>query len=248
MLKVEQILDYFRNDLIIAFLVLAVVSFGGAIFIALMSFCFDKILKNNLFLLHKIKLRNIFVDEKHTKPELRHQIVSIFLSGILGYGLVFLVVWLKLDRLYYDIYEFGFIWLGLNLVIMFALADLYLYIVHRFLHTRIFYKIHQNHHSFVLISVFSAYSFSVIELAIHTWFLAFFIILFPTNLFNILIFTVVTVVYNFYLHCGYEFSGFRFPFNFLNTATLHQSHHTEYKYNYGFYTNIWDRLFGTFRK
>ena len=31
----------------------------------------------------------------------------------------------------------------------------------------------------------------------------------------------------------------------MNTATSHNQHHRTYRYNYGLYTLIWDRLFGT---
>ena len=34
----------------------------------------------------------------------------------------------------------------------------------------------------------------------------------------------------------------------LDTSLFHTRHHTERECNYGFYTPIWDRLFGTLRK
>jgi len=38
----------------------------------------------------------------------------------------------------------------------------------------------------------------------------------------------------------------RFPiFKYLGTSTFHAEHHEHLNYNYGFYTLIWDKLFGT---
>jgi sterol desaturase/sphingolipid hydroxylase (fatty acid hydroxylase superfamily) len=133
---------------------------------------------------------------------------------------------------------------------MILTSDLYIYLLHKLLHYKpLFTKIHIVHHKSIRVNVFSSYSLDVIESVSYTLFLAIFIFLIPTNIWNFLLFMFLTVIYNFYIHSGYEFlSNNKFPINYLNTAALHKVHHTEHDYNFAFYTNIWDRIFGTYKK
>mgnify|MGYP001954433491 CR=1 FL=1 len=54
-----------------------------------------------------------------------------------------------------------------------------------------------------------------------------------------------------YVHCGYEFAPrwwYKLPFTkWIITPMYHDQHHQYFTCNYGAYTSIWDRLFGTLR-
>ena len=193
---------------------------------------------------------------EQSKFEFWQQIKSIFWSIFFGYGAVFLVILLGKSKIYYD---FGksfvdFIWLILTIPLMILMADLYIFTIHFILHFKnfggVFWQIHKIHHKSIHTNVFSSYSLDVVESVLYTFFLAIFIYFVPTHFANFVLFMIITVIYNFYIHSGFEILpsnlNQKTPFKFLNTATLHQIHHRKHGYNFAFFTNIWDRIFGTF--
>ena len=58
-----------------------------------------------------------------------------------------------------------------------------------------------------------------------------------------------SLAYNVYGHLGYEvmprFIARSRIGSWLNTSAYHNQHHRTYRYNYGLYTVIWDKLHGT---
>ncbi|MEO0755212.1 MAG: sterol desaturase family protein, partial [Pseudomonadota bacterium] len=75
------------------------------------------------------------------------------------------------------------------------------------------------------------------------------IVIMPLHVTALLVAGFLSLIYNVYGHLGYEVMPrfvARSPIgSWLNTSAYHNQHHRTYRYNYGLYTVIWDRLHGT---
>jgi Delta7-sterol 5-desaturase len=236
-------MNKFWLEYLVFFEFLGGISLLGMLFVTLTTFILSRILQNS----PNTKIEKNFPGEKQSKFEFWQQLKSVFLSIFVGYGAVFWLIWQNYSKIYYhfNFSIWSLIWFLASFPLMILLADLYIYAIHRTLHASVFWQIHRIHHKSVRVNVFSSYSLDILESVLYTLFLGIFITIFPTHIINFLTFMTLTVIYNFYIHSGHEFLP---PvFIFLNTASLHQVHHTKHDYNFAFYTNIWDRIFGTFK-
>ncbi len=230
---------------IVYIFVLAII---GTITVTFSTYVLQKLLQSSWFLPFKVKLNPREPNRAQYKHEVIAQLKSVFLSILIGYGAVLYIIFYGYSKLYYNFEEYSIWWLILTVPAMVILSDLYLYILHRSLHSKLFYnRIHLVHHRSIRVNVFSSYSLDVIEAVAYTLFLAIFIFFSPTHILNFILFMGLTVVYNFYIHSGWEILPTSNSLvKALNTATMHHLHHIKHDYNFGLYTSLWDRLFGTY--
>jgi Delta7-sterol 5-desaturase len=139
----------------------------------------------------------------------------------------------------------SFIWL-------FFLHDAYFYLIHRLMHwPKIFNVIHLVHHRSTNPSPWTAYAFHPIEALLEAGIIPLAAFLFPVHVGLFSLFMLFQIVYNIYGHLGYEFWPRSLASHWLgkwiNTGVAHNQHHKMFKGNYGLYTLIWDRIFGTLR-
>lgn len=128
--------------------------------------------------------------------------------------------------------------------------DLWFYAVHRLLHTRWLFKVvHSVHHRSVEVNPFSSYSFHVVEALLITCWVIPVVLLLPIPLPVIMAAQVIGLLNNVMAHLGHELLPHwwtRAPIlRWSNTATFHALHHERFKGNYGLFSRVWDRLFGT---
>jgi sterol desaturase/sphingolipid hydroxylase (fatty acid hydroxylase superfamily) len=73
----------------------------------------------------------------------------------------------------------------------------------------------------------------------------------PVHRSHILIFFLLSIIYNIYGHLGWELYPKGFSKNWfgkwINTSVNHNQHHKYFKGNYGLYFLFWDRIMGTIR-
>ena len=140
----------------------------------------------------------------------------------------------------------------LTVVPIFIIHDFYFYWAHRLRHhPKLFKTIHKVHHLSTNPSPWTAYAFHPIEAVIETLIIPILVFTVPTHPFIIVLFMIFQIIYNVYGHLGYEL----FPAGFhktglgkyVNTSVAHNQHHKKFHGNYGLYTLVWDRLFGTIR-
>ena len=131
-----------------------------------------------------------------------------------------------------------------------AFNDLWFYGVHRLLHTRWLFKhVHSVHHRSVDVSPFSSYSFHFVEAILLTGWIVPMLLLVPVPMPVLAVVQVVGLLNNLMAHLGYELLPrwwARTPLlRWSNTATFHSLHHTRFNGNYGLFSRVWDRVFGT---
>ncbi len=141
----------------------------------------------------------------------------------------------------------------LDAITLVLIIDLAMYGLHRLAHAPPFYRLlHTLHHRFeeptslTLFSLhpFETLSFGVLWLCILSFYSA--------SIAGILLYLTFNVVFGVIGHCGVDpFPSWwsKHPIcKLMATGTFHVSHHRKEASNFGFYTTIWDRLFGTFRE
>lgn len=177
-----------------------------------------------------------------------------FLSIII-FTLVLIAVVLANQRLgffqvYRDIGQFGWLWFGLSIPTAVLIHDFYFYWTHRFMHLPgVFERVHRVHHLSTNPSPLSAFAFHPIEAIIEAGAVVMIVSLIPIHPVALGLTMLYSILTNVMGHLGYELlprglAGNRW-LNWINTATSHNQHHRSFTSNYGLYTLLWDRLFGT---
>jgi len=140
-----------------------------------------------------------------------------------------------------------------SLGLMFILHDFYFYWMHRIMHHPKLYRyIHKVHHTSTNPSPWTAYAFHPLEAIIEAGIITLIAFTIPAHRSAIAIFFIFQIIYNVYGHTGYELWPKNFHKTwigrFVNTSVAHNMHHKKFHGNYGLYTLLWDRVFGTIRK
>jgi sterol desaturase/sphingolipid hydroxylase (fatty acid hydroxylase superfamily) len=142
-------------------------------------------------------------------------------------------------------------WL-LQFIIAVLLADLMVYITHRFLHqSKHFWKIHLIHHTSTHMNLFTSSRTHPLN-AFITYFFEFGILMllgFDQHI--ILTWSCFMSINGLFQHCNVDLK-FGILNRFVSTAELHRIHHStnkqDFNYNFGTTTSIWDQFFGTYKE
>jgi sterol desaturase/sphingolipid hydroxylase (fatty acid hydroxylase superfamily) len=153
-------------------------------------------------------------------------------------------------QIYRDVGDHGWAWLVASVPIAILIHDLYFYWAHRFMHLPgVFERVHKVHHLSTNPSPLSAFAFHPVEAMIEASAIVVIAVLMPIHPLALIAVGLYSIVTNVMGHAGYELlprglADHRL-LGWLNTATSHNQHHRTFGYNFGLYTLIWDRLFGT---
>lgn len=75
------------------------------------------------------------------------------------------------------------------------------------------------------------------------------LIVHPFNLYAMILYLIVNVLFGMLGHLGIEPLPEKLRkapvLKYIGTSTFHHQHHRDVEHNFGFYTSVWDRLFGT---
>lgn len=154
---------------------------------------------------------------------------------------------------YENISEYGWAYAILAFPLMLLMHDTYFYWTHRLMHhPKIFKLFHLTHHKSNNPSPWAAYAFHPLEAIVNSMIFVIFLFTIPVNSIHLMLFFIISLVYNVYGHLGYELYGRGFNNHWvgkwINTSVSHNMHHQYFKDNYGLYFTIWDRLMGTLNK
>ena len=137
-----------------------------------------------------------------------------------------------------------------DVVVLLLAMDVAMYFLHRLAHLRwILPWMHQTHHDFdrprpldlFVLNPFECVGFGSLWLCL--------IAVYDASWLGMSIYLALNVAFGTLGHLGVEVFPVwwtRTPgLRHITTSTFHAQHHAEADYNYGFYTTVWDRLFGT---
>ncbi|MEO0548427.1 MAG: sterol desaturase family protein [Pseudomonadota bacterium] len=188
-----------------------------------------------------------------TRAQILREIGYSVLSVLVFMAVVGAIVALTLagmTQLYTEASAYGWFWFWLQIPIVLLIQDWYFYWMHRVSHMKPFYeRVHKTHHLSTNPSAFAAFAFHPYEAFLEIAIFFVLIIVMPLHVTALLVAGIMSLTYNVYGHLGYEVMP-RFIANspigyWLNKSAYHNQHHRTYRYNYGLYTVIWDRLHGT---
>lgn len=137
-----------------------------------------------------------------------------------------------------------------DVLVLFLAMDFLMYVTHRIAHhPLIFAIVHATHHRYTQPRPLTLFALNPIEvLGFGSLWLGL-ICLYASSWLGIVIYLTLNVVFGMVGHLGVEpfpAAWIRVPvLRWISTSTFHAEHHDDKDHNYGFYTLIWDRLFGT---
>jgi sterol desaturase/sphingolipid hydroxylase (fatty acid hydroxylase superfamily) len=135
-----------------------------------------------------------------------------------------------------------------DFLFMFLAMDLLMYVFHLGIHKTFLYRIvHGLHHEAVdpePIDLFILHPAETLGFG-SLWLLV--LVALPLNAWAIAAYLVVNVLFGMIGHLGMEPFAASRVWAWLGTSSFHHAHHREVNANFGFYTTIWDRIFGTYR-
>ena len=125
-----------------------------------------------------------------------------------------------------------------------------MYSLHWLVHARWIYPlVHRTHHTHESTNPLSLFVLNPFEVLGFGGLLVGALMIFPLSATAVGGYLTLNLVFGTVGHAGVEplpDRWMRHPaLRFLGTSTFHAQHHADPRHNFGFYTVIWDRLFGT---
>ena len=160
---------------------------------------------------------------------------------------------LRHSRMYEDIGQYGWLYYGLTILIVFFVHDTMFYWFHRLMHWEPLYKwIHKTHHESRDPTPFTTFHFHPVEAVLEAFAgqsILFVLILMPWHESVPAIWATGMIVFNSIGHLGFEiYPSWWHKVPFLSnktTAMHHYMHHQRVRGNYALYFRFWDQVCGT---
>jgi sterol desaturase/sphingolipid hydroxylase (fatty acid hydroxylase superfamily) len=183
---------------------------------------------------------------------IKREVLLCILTNILNTVVTYAGFWLWKE----DIIKISFTgWLYIipDFIILFMAMDLLMYIFHFIIHKTFLYNaIHQLHHQAVDPKPIDLFVLHPIETLCFGSLWLIVLMAHAFNIYSIVAYLTINVVFGLVGHLGLEPLPEKlrssFFLKYIGTSTFHHEHHQDVEHNFGFYTNIWDRLFGTHSK
>jgi Delta7-sterol 5-desaturase len=185
--------------------------------------------------------------EKLTRTELIIALVNTLLNTATTLAGLWLWRW-GIISFRKDVGFFAF----LDILVLLFLMDLLMYVLHRMAHIPLFYPLfHQFHHQYERVRPLTLFALNPVEnLAFGALWLTV-ISVYPASWLGMSVYLMLNVFFGAIGHLGVEpfpLKWVKIPFlRNMAGGSFHAQHHQDMNHNFGFYTLIWDRLFGTLR-
>lgn len=182
--------------------------------------------------------------EKRMWTEIRQSVLSLTVTAFcLAFGIFAqLQGWTLIAPL-----ELSWWSVPLMLVISIVAYDAWFYWAHRFMHTKVMYRFHAEHHRSVAPTVWSTYNDSLVDAFVMQSYYLWAMFILPIPL-EVLVAHRLWDHFNGTIgHSGFEFwasPATRLPSPMV-CVTFHDQHHSRFRYNFANFFSFWDRLMGT---
>lgn len=179
------------------------------------------------------------------KTEIKWSIISAVIFAVTA--TITVILWQKgFTKIYTSLSISDWFYFPLSLIIYMLLQETYYYWIHRWMHIpRIFRVVHKIHHDSKISSPFTAFSFHPLEAILQAIFIPLLLLIVPIHLYVIIALLTIMSISSVVNHLDIEIYPAGSQTNFSKWvigATHHAQHHQRYKYNFGLYFTIWDKL------
>lgn len=128
------------------------------------------------------------------------------------------------------------------------LMDLLMYFFHYAAHSPFVYKLlHGKHHEHVSTNFLSLFVLHPFETLGFGMMMLILLMSYNFSVISISIYLLLNLIWGTIGHLNREFFPASFDRFLIGTTRFHNQHHLDETKNFGFYTSIWDRLFGTYK-
>lgn len=153
-------------------------------------------------------------------------------------------------RLYSQIDQYGWWYLGFSFALTLVLQDTYFYFTHRLIHhPRLFKRIHWGHHHSRIPTPWTSFAFGPSETLIHGLFFVGLVFTVPLHFATLMTVFITMTLWAIATHLGFELISPQSPLRWLCRGLIgpahHGIHHRQYQTHFGLYFTFWDRLCGT---
>ncbi|PIA12587.1 C-5 sterol desaturase Erg3 [Coemansia reversa NRRL 1564] len=141
--------------------------------------------------------------------------------------------------------KYGYAYLLVSAAMFIMFTDFCIYWIHRIEHHPLVYaKCHKLHHKWIVCTPYASHAFHPVDGYLQSlpYHLAVFI--FPIHEYVYLVLFAFVSVWSVMIHDGEYVANNPV----VNGAAHHTVHHLYFNYNYGQFTTLFDRIFGTYRK
>lgn len=185
----------------------------------------------------------------HFKHDLGFSASTFLVFAIMDFFLLYLES-KGYTQIYFDINEYGYLWLGVSFFIVLFIDDMFFYWSHRAMHLPRFYKFfHRVHHESTDPSPLTSFAFHPSEAVIEQLMHVVLPFLLPLNFGVMIAWQIFSMLNNVLAHLGYEIypkGWVKLPLLQLKTASTHHNmHHQLFNGNYALYFTWWDKWMGT---
>ncbi|MEY4934516.1 MAG: hypothetical protein RIS64_875 [Bacteroidota bacterium] len=194
------------------------------------------------------KIQQKFPIQTDYYRDILNSVISMIIFA--GVSVWTLMIIAPYTNVYNNINDYSKVYYAFTLIWMFFLHDAYFYWTHRAMHhPKLFRLVHLTHHKSNNPSPWTAYAFHPLEAIVEASIVPVIAFSIPTHRSAIVIYMLFQIVYNIYGHLGFEIMPKNMNRHWLgrwfNTSVSHNMHHQYSVKNYGLWTTIWDRAFGT---
>lgn len=185
----------------------------------------------------------------HFKHDLSFSVSTFLIFAIMDVCLLYLES-KGYTLIYFDMADYGFLWLIVSFFIVLFIDDMFFYWSHRAMHHPRLYKFfHRVHHESTDPSPLTAFAFHPSEAVIEQLMHVVLPFLLPLNFGVIIAWQIFSMLNNVLAHLGYEIypkGWVKLPlFQFKTASTHHNMHHQLFNGNYALYFTWWDKWMGT---
>jgi len=170
---------------------------------------------------------------------------NMTLGGVLSGAVIYLIARGMETPIFYDVADYGWVYVIASTLGLFVLMDAIAYYVHRLLHVRFLFRaLHRHHHKYVATSPYVVTALHPLELVLlqaATLAPVFFI---PFHAASIGAVLVYVLIFNIVDHSGVRLTS---SLPWQGPSMYHDDHHAHFHVNFGQHLMIWDRLHGTLR-
>jgi sterol desaturase/sphingolipid hydroxylase (fatty acid hydroxylase superfamily) len=188
--------------------------------------------------------------EHDIRREVTMSLQAILIFSIMCTGL-FEMYKAGLTSIYWDTFQYPLYYLPISFFLCLVLHDTMFYWTHRFMHWRpVFKYFHAGHHRSVSPTPWAIFAFQPLEAITQFACLMLIVVFVPLKPIVLLAYLSYDSMINVAGHTGYEmipkWLSNHWMFRGFNNVTHHDNHHTNMRFNYGAFFNVWDRWMGTF--